>query len=56
MFNISEILIIGIVMAVTTQTIKKGGQTWSCVELVLELVWNLSEDLQPITEKYYIIR
>ena len=33
--NIGEILKIGIVMAVTTYTIKKGDQTWYCVELVI---------------------
>ena len=41
MFNIGGILKTDITMAVTTQTIKKGGQRWSCVKLVLELVWNL---------------
>ena len=41
MYNIGEILKIDIVMAVTTQTIEKGDQTWSCVELVLMLVWNM---------------
>ena len=45
-FNIGEILKVDIVMAVTTHTIKNGDQTWSYVELVLELVWNLSRTRQ----------
>ena len=55
MFNIGEMLKIDIVMAGTTQTIKKGNQVWSCVELVLELVWNLLEKVSffmCILEKY----
>ena len=42
MFNIGKILKIDIILAVTAYTIKKGDQTWYCVELVLELVWKLS--------------
>ena len=41
MFNIGEILKIDIAMVVITHTIKKGDQILSCVELALELVWNL---------------
>ena len=33
------------VMAITTQTIKKGDQALSCVELVLDLVWNFLKKL-----------
>ena len=42
MFNIGKILKIDILMDVTTQTVKNGGQRRSCVELVPKLVWNLS--------------
>ena len=45
MFNNGDILNIDIVMALITQAIKKGDQKLSCVELVLELVWNLSDIL-----------
>ena len=41
MHNIAEILKIDIVIDVTTQTIENGEQAWSCVELVLKLVWNM---------------
>ena len=55
MFNIGEILKIDIVIAVTAQTIKMGDQTLSCVELVLELVWNLPFSLafQPKRKNCY---
>ena len=42
MFNMGETLKMDIVMTVTTKTIKKVDQRRSCVELELELVWNLS--------------
>ena len=41
MFNILEALKIDIVKATKTQAIKKGDQTQSYVELVLDLVWKL---------------
>ena len=37
MFGIGEILKIDIFLSITTHTIKKGDQTWSCVELVMYL-------------------
>ena len=43
MFNIGDILKIDICMTATTQTIKKGHQMRYFVELVLELVWNMSK-------------
>ena len=40
MFNNGEMLKIDIVLAIKIQTIKKGDQALSCVELVLKLVLN----------------
>ena len=42
MFNIGKTLKIDIGIAVTTYTIKKGDKAWYYVELVIDLVWNLS--------------
>ena len=41
MFDIGEMLKIDIVMAVTTQTVKKGIQTRPSVYFLPGLVWNL---------------
>ena len=52
MFNIVEILKIDIVMDVTPQTIKKGDQKLSCVELVLELVRKSSKTILYLYRLY----
>ena len=51
MFYIGVILKIYTFMAVTTHAIKKGNKTWSCVELLLKMVLNLS-DTDIFSPKY----
>ena len=43
MFNMGKILKVDIGLTVTALNLKNDDQTWSCVELMLNLVSNVSE-------------